>query len=86
MKSAFAKNPLLTIAALAIALWLTGCAQVPKIEEIPATPTSSPAPQVQSEAPAEIKAVVPAKAPTAKPKAQVPFCSKENTLLVTIYY
>ncbi len=72
MKSAFAKNPLLTIAALAIALWLTGCAQVPKIEEIPATPTSSPAPQVQSEAPAEIKAVVPAKAPTATPKAQVP--------------
>ncbi len=72
MKSAFVQKPRLTLATLALAIWLTGCAQFPKSEELSANPTASPAAQGQPEAPAEIKAIAPTKAPTVKPKAQVP--------------
>ena len=64
MTSSAPQKSFFILVSLALALWLTGCAQVPKTEEAPQTQTQAPTPEVA----AEVKVSSPVKTPAAKPK------------------
>ena len=72
MKPSSIQKRLLTVATLAFALWLTGCAQVPKTDIASPTPTSEVQAEVQPVALPEVKAIDTVKTPVAKPKAPLP--------------
>lgn len=72
MKPSSIQKRLLTVTTLAIALWLTGCAQVPKTDIASTTQTPEVQPEVQPIASPEVKAIEPVKTQVAKPKAPLP--------------
>jgi hypothetical protein len=72
MKPSSIQKRLLTVATLALTLWLTGCAQVPKTDIASPTPTPEVQPEVQPVALPEVKAIDTVKTPVAKPKAPLP--------------